>query len=631
MKRTAHFLLGLATIFKATRATLYTAGITMMLSEVPYFVAPESVGSVSIQTFNFSGSGAAGLVPVTVITTLQSFSTEDLSSVALDFGNRDDVFQQAFLEYAIVQYNGSSQPQLGNTTLSSGAVPYDISRTNYRQIPNGPYFASASGLLYKAYRLYSDFEGAFTETAIEKSNGTFAVLPAGVPGQSLSIAVPSRLYYTRTEEQPLAGIRLGVKDIFDIAGLKTGNGNRAWYHLYPAATRTSAVVQNLLNAGAVVVGKMKTSQFANGEHGGDWVDYHQPFNPRGDGYQDSSESSSGPGVGAGAYPWLDLALGSDTGGSVRWPAAVQGVYGNRPSHGLAPMADAMSLAPQLDTAGLLARDPAIWTAAAKAMYGSNITISSAYPVNIKTVGFPTEAREPGDQLLMSWLSNATDFINATALPFDIRARWNSTRPAGTPPLDDMFNETYAIFVSQEQTRRLRDPFYADYAMAHDGRLPFVDPVPLARWRYGDSQPPRLEEAEANKTAFMEFFSSEVLRPSPDTCSDSLVFYVNSRVPTYRYEHRDPPRPPFGFSETMLSVFSEAPDVVVPIGEAEYYSSVTNHTEKLPVTVSIMAANGCDGMIFSLIEDLCRAGILQGSQTGMSQVDSGEVLFKRNNF
>ena len=51
------------------------------------------------------------------------------------------------------------------------------------------------------------------------------------------------------------------------------------------------------------------------------------------GYQDTSSSSAGPGAGEGAYPWLDITIGSDTGGSIRGPSDSQGLFGNRPSHG----------------------------------------------------------------------------------------------------------------------------------------------------------------------------------------------------------------------------------------------------------------------------------------------------------
>lgn len=71
--------------------------------------------------------------------------------------------------------------------------------------------------------------------------------------------------------------------------------------MYDVANRSAVAVQNLIDAGAIVVGKMKTSQFANGETAtADWVDFHAPFNPRGDGYQDASSSSTGPAAGIGS-------------------------------------------------------------------------------------------------------------------------------------------------------------------------------------------------------------------------------------------------------------------------------------------------------------------------------------------
>lgn len=189
----------------------------------------------------------------------------------------------------------------------------------------------------------------------DAATSTFAALPATVPGiASPGVAVASRLYYTKTASQPLAGVRIGIKDFFDIAGLQTSNGNRAFEDLYPPRNATALPVQRLIDAGAILVGKMKTSQFVNGEVAtADWVDYHEPFNPRGDGYQDTSPSSSGPGSGMGSYPWLDLALGSDTGGSVRGPAQVQGVFRTQTTYGIVELINTIPLAPELDTAGFL--------------------------------------------------------------------------------------------------------------------------------------------------------------------------------------------------------------------------------------------------------------------------------------
>jgi len=130
------------------------------------------------------------------------------------------------------------------------------------------------------------------------------------------------------------------------------------------------------------------------------------------------------------------------------------------------------------------------------------------------------------------LGNVSSFIGATVVVYDIDADWNATHPAGSDPsLDDLLTLTYPVIIAQEQTRLVRDPFYADYAAAHDGRVPFVDPAPLVRWAFGDSYPPtELDIANANRTLFADWFGSEVLVPTDDgTCSNSIFLYVGVRV------------------------------------------------------------------------------------------------------
>ena len=154
-----------------------------------------------------------------------------------------------------------------------------------------------------------------------------------------------------------------MKDIYDVQGLRTGCGNRAYWQLYPPKNQTAPAVQHLLDSGLVLVGKTKTSQFANGEVAtDDWVDLHAPYNPRGDGYQDGSSSSTGSGTAIAVYSWLDYAIGTDTGGSMRGPAGANGVFGNRPSHGAVSLDDVMPLSPPLDTAGIFTRDANMWAA-----------------------------------------------------------------------------------------------------------------------------------------------------------------------------------------------------------------------------------------------------------------------------
>jgi len=263
---------------------------------------------------------------------------------------------------------------------------------------------------------------------------------------------------------------------------------------------------------------------------------------------------------------LDLTIGSDTGGSIRGPSEVQGIYGNRPSHGLVALTGVMPLAPELDTAGFLTKDPILWAAAAQVLYEDNVTITHAYPTQIKTYQFPTVSAVPGDDLLIDFVGNVSAFIKASVVAWDIDVDWNATRPTGSDPsLTDLLNLTYPIIIAQEQTKLVRDPFYADYAAVHDGRRPFVDPAPLVRWAFGDSYPnTTLAVANANRTLFADWFASEVLVADAKTCSNSLLFYVGSEASVnYRNQYGGPPSPPFGFGISRVSPYWGGPDFVVP--------------------------------------------------------------------
>jgi hypothetical protein len=405
--------------------------------------------------------------------------------------------------------------------------------------------SARTGNVYQAYRLYSDEAGAFTEGLKPNTDGSFSVLSAAIPGDhTVTIGVPSRLYFTKTAEKPLAGVRLGVKDIYDIKGVRTGNGNRAYYDLYPEKTKTCTAVQRLIDAGAVIIGKMKTSQFANGETPtADWVDYHCPFNARGDGYQDPSSSSSGAGAAGSSYSWFDIALGSDTGGSIRGPSGVNGLYGNRPSHDLVTLEGVMPLSPALDTAGFLTRDPLIWHEAAKAMYGTNISSEySSLPKKILTAGFPTAPTSEANRILIDFLGKLQEFLKAPApTPIVPATIWAANPPAaaGGASLTDFMSGAYPALISQQQYRLLTEPFYADYAAKFDGRRPFVDPSPLIRWAYGRSLPASTEQqALSNATIFRKWWEEKVIIPSKETCSESLLVYTAAAAqPSYRNVYR----------------------------------------------------------------------------------------------
>ena len=151
---------------------------------------------------------------------------------------------------------------------------------------------------------------------------------------------------------PLHGLPVAIKDLADIAGEVTGFGSRCYSDT--PATGTARFVQNLEEAGAVIIGKTHTVEFAFGS----WGTNHAlgtPVNPAVPGHAAPGGSSSGSAV-AIAAGMVPLAVGSDTGGSVRIPASLCGVFGMKPSHGIISLDGVAPLSAGLDTIGPLAKD-----------------------------------------------------------------------------------------------------------------------------------------------------------------------------------------------------------------------------------------------------------------------------------
>lgn len=148
-------------------------------------------------------------------------------------------------------------------------------------IPNGPYIAhltTSHATLGPVYKVYQDDYMAFMNGLLPNgTSGSFRYAPVNtISDSTIGIPVPSKLYArgTPSESKPLEGIRVTVKDIIDVSGVKTSNGNRAWFKFYDAKNASAPSIQKLIDLGAVIIGKTKTAQFANSDRPtADWVDY----------------------------------------------------------------------------------------------------------------------------------------------------------------------------------------------------------------------------------------------------------------------------------------------------------------------------------------------------------------------
>jgi amidase len=154
----------------------------------------------------------------------------------------------------------------------------------------------------------------------------------------------------------LQEMSFAVKDVFAIKGHTSGAGNPDWLRTHAPADRTAESIDRLLEQGARMTGITQTDELMyslNGEN----FHYGTPVNPKAPNrIPGGSSSGSAVAVSAGL---VEFALGTDTGGSIRIPAAYCGIYGFRPTHGLVSMNGIIPLAESFDTVGWMARDTSV--------------------------------------------------------------------------------------------------------------------------------------------------------------------------------------------------------------------------------------------------------------------------------
>ena len=193
-------------------------------------------------------------------------------------------------------------------------------------------------------------------------------------------------------ESPPPGTRLAVKDLFDTAGLRTTYGSAIFADHVPARTADSVLL--LEAAGYANVGKANLHEFAYGVTSEN-PHYGSVPNPLAEGR--SAGGSSGGSAAALAAGLADAALGSDSAGSIRIPAACCGVVGFKPSFGLVPLDGCFPLAPSFDHAGPMARDVS----------------ECAWMMEALVPDFEPTQVEPADVVVgVAWLDEADPLVRA---------------------------------------------------------------------------------------------------------------------------------------------------------------------------------------------------------------------------
>lgn len=576
---------------------LVGASTVLQLNGTAYYSPDFSVGSLKVgKALEFTT-----VLPATYINKAPA-SAQDLKAELARLLNSDDVISEAFFSIIILPARAQVSKEIKRYLQSIGTTTFLSSKNEF---PSGPYFLHPSGNLTQVYRLYVDTNMAFTQGVIEGEHGEYLPSVAAV-GDSInaavSIPVPSRHYYSKpSADKPLSGLRLGVKDLFNLKGIKTGGGSRAYFALYGPVTKTASSLQRLIDMGAVVIGKLKTSQFAIGANPtADYVDQLAPFNPRGDGYSTPGSSSCGPGAALASYDWLDLALASDTDGSIRGPSAANGVFGMRITNASLPLDGILPISPVMDTPGVMARDAKLL----QTVYSNWFIPKANYSTFPKRIIMPDEFWAPLNTTMMPPYNKfIKDLSTLTGAKIEqINTNRSFIEHTGIKQgLDVTPTAAQAICVI-DQWEKLGKPFISDYQKQFGGRSPFFDPI----LRLGLTFAPRLTSEDYAKamglvSIYREWFTSQLVT----SCESSLVVYpLYPNLPPYR----DNSLPKTQVSTLSISPAQQAalagvPDYSVPIGIHKYKSAISMVEEEMPAAMGIIGGVGCDHMLLDLIVKL----------------------------
>lgn len=615
-----------------------------------------------VSTFTAPRSDGDGYALVTVVRVDGcSISGQSISSVVGHYLASDDVLNEAFLSGIILTSNCSKTPALDgdvatyvrgiNSTIL--AVHANASSISSSSIEPGPYLAQLSGggfSISKVYRLYQDRYRDFlygTYPSVETS--VFQALPTLFPFfEDPLIPVPSRIY-SLSDTRPFAGWRVAVKDLYDLAGTKTSAGSRAWTEITEIKDTTAPAIQRIIDLGAVIVGKQKTAQFASGADPWEWYDVQYPFNPRGDGWLTCSASSAGAGCSIAAYDWLDIAVGSDTGSSVRRPASVSGTYGNRPSQGMIILEGVNPLGAAQDTAGCFSRNPSTWAFFAKHWYSPSlhqdpsinglealsVPDSHDLPASVKYDPAYLPTRNPAaNDIVQRFLANMTSALNITLQTTNLTSLLLSS------PVEAVNNVSYrgnasSLLNTRTQWVEVAAPLLSAWAERYEGRFPPIDPARRPGWVA--RTPENVTDAQYSnalqiKRNFSEWMNHDFLGNNNSvmgSCADSSLWVydigtgglpsyreqpllVNNPIPTTRLNYTPPSVLARGVD---FCSFAGCADYTIPIGQVEYFSNVTRVMEMVPVTLSVVAKRGCDFVLFNVIERLAELGFVRAVKTG----------------
>ena len=579
-----------------------------------------------------------------------TFNQEDLNAICSLYAGNDDVWCSSFASGESVSQSTCQSLDLTNQVfvlVQSQSTPCEIaSRHVYSvarddvNLPNGPYMLEkGSGMIYQVSLLRTDTSLAFVNGVVSATETQDGFHPVSV---DLGVPIPSRLYHTH-DTRPLAGRRFAVKDAISIQGLRTGFGSQAWRDTYQPETRTAPCIQKLLNAGAVLVGVAKSTEFAEGVDPSEWIDAICPYNPRGDGQQKASSSSAGSAAAAAAYEWLDFTVGTDTGGSIRHPAGVQGLYGQRCSSALADLEGVLGASDLFNTVGIFARRVDTFCRVGTSLIGL-MQKSLPLPKRRFNLLYPTRAAQltnpdqhhggqhrwfpyPGvdratwtaaEKQIEITIAQLESALDCKRIAFNINELWTITPPVGqSRSLDEAVGHIYSTITTSSAIHTCIDRFISDYATTHKGSHPNISDLVQRRLDHGRQiSTMQFTRALESMEAFARWAETTLFGSYDQEAMTLVIFPQSCGRPEYRDEIPDRTEL---FNDTF-SIYSfgylvGCPDYTIPVGEVPFISKVTGEKGLLPVSISLISRPGTDAELFGVVQQLRDAGVLRDVLSG----------------
>ncbi|KAJ5698616.1 hypothetical protein N7462_000621 [Penicillium macrosclerotiorum] len=399
---------------------------------------------------------------------------------------------------------------------------------------------------------------------------------------SLTIAVPSRLYFQQTEDKPFAGMRIGVEDAVNLCNTKASTSSHRFDDLYGSRKSDEPVIQRLVDLGFVIVGKVRTTEMADSK------------NP-----DCGDERDCGSAAAVASYPWLDFALLTDTLGSLRAPASTQGLFSMRPSLNAAGSTRLIPYTPLVNTIGGFARDAASFAKLSRALYGSRGEGQKPrmilYPVEFWPKGI-----DKNHDLLETFIVKLEKYLGIERTPVSLEELWNATKPIKSEiALQDYMADLMKWNEGNDQ--RGRGSIDVDNKMmrGNEAQLRY-------RSDWVSTSMKETEEAGIRKwKSFKSWYDTNVLPPAKDGVSDTLLllpWIIEKPGFQDKYQDRLQGFPGTGLFFSNPSLYAQAPEAIVPVGQIPFTSRITGQKEFLSTCIGISSGRGSDVMLSDFVEN-----------------------------